>query len=270
MELKVSEVQLPEKIVFNYDELKSELTEKVHVYETMVYGENEIKEAKADRANLNKLKKALNDERIRREKEYMMPFNDFKAKINEIISIIDKPVAVIDAQVKDYENKKREEKNVAIIALWEGKEKPEWLELIKVFDESWLNASTSMKSIGEAMDARLAQVKADLSTLGALPTFCFEATEEYKRTLDINKAIAEGQRLADIQRRKVEAENAKAQAQAQAKQETPTPMAENAMNPPEEVESPTVWVSFRACINVSQAKELKAFFEARGIKYESI
>ena len=83
MELKVAEVQLPEAILFNYDELKKELTEKVKTYETMAYTDDQIKDAKADRANLNKLKKALNDERIRREKEYMQPFNEFKAKQNK-------------------------------------------------------------------------------------------------------------------------------------------------------------------------------------------
>lgn len=67
MELKVNEVSIPEKIEFNYEQLKAELTEKVSLYETMVYTDDQIKQAKADKANLNKLKKALNDERIRRE-----------------------------------------------------------------------------------------------------------------------------------------------------------------------------------------------------------
>lgn len=93
MELKMNDYQLPEKISFNFDELKQELTEKVSMYETLVYTDDQIKEAKADKAQLNKLKKALNDERIRLEKEYMQPFNSFKSQVNEIVSIIDKPVA---------------------------------------------------------------------------------------------------------------------------------------------------------------------------------
>lgn len=68
MELRVNEVTIPEKISFNYEELKAELTEKVAFYETLVYTDDQVKEAKADRATLNKLKKTLNDERIRREK----------------------------------------------------------------------------------------------------------------------------------------------------------------------------------------------------------
>ena len=80
MQLKMSDYQLPEKILFNYDELKQDLLEKVSMYETLVYTDDQIKDAKADKAALNKLKKALNDERIRLEKEYMGPFNEFKAK----------------------------------------------------------------------------------------------------------------------------------------------------------------------------------------------
>lgn len=107
MELKMHEYQLPEKILFNYEELKRELTEKVSHYETLVYTDDQIKEAKADKAALNKLKKALNDERIRREREYMAPFADFKTKINEIIGIIDKPIAVIDTQVRGLQRNSR-------------------------------------------------------------------------------------------------------------------------------------------------------------------
>ena len=50
MELKMHEYQLPEKILFNYEELKRELTEKVSHYETLVYTDDQIKEAKADKA----------------------------------------------------------------------------------------------------------------------------------------------------------------------------------------------------------------------------
>lgn len=90
MQLKVNEVAIPAEITFNYEELKTELTEKVSMYETLVYTDEQIKETKEDKANLNKLKKALNDERISMEKSYMQPFNVFKAQVNEIIGIIDK------------------------------------------------------------------------------------------------------------------------------------------------------------------------------------
>ena len=46
MELRVNEVAIPEKIDFNYEELKAELTSKVSFYETLVYPDDQIKDAK--------------------------------------------------------------------------------------------------------------------------------------------------------------------------------------------------------------------------------
>lgn len=284
MELKVEEVKLPEVIAFNYDELKAELTEKVKTYETMIYTDEQIKEAKSDRANLNKLKKALNDERIRREKEYMQPFNEFKTKINEIIGIIDKPISVIDKQIKEADNKRKEAKQMEIGSLFVCQEFPSWVRLPMIFDETWLNAGTSMKQIEDNLIGWKNRIEAELATLASLPDFSFEATEVYKQTLDLNKAIAEGQRLADIQRRKQEAEaRAKEEAEARAKEEFSAKVQAEAveeaeaeerhldasqyMTPPQEFE---MWIKFEACLTVAQAQKLKAFFEENGIQFKAI
>lgn len=289
MELRVNEVQLPEQILFNYEELKQELTEKVSHYETLVYTDSQIKEAKADKANLNKLKKALNDERIRREKEYMQPFNDFKAKINEIISIIDKPVAVIDKQVKEYEEKQKAEKKQKIYDFWREQTTLSHVQFEQIFNEKWLNASASMKSIQEEIVARLEQIENDLATLSNLPEFGFEATEVYKSTLDVNKAITEAKRMSDMQKAKAQHEaemKARAEEQARLAAETEAkkqfeepkmeelPMDFNRDN--EVVENPTVieptkqWVSFSALLSVADAQALANLFAARGIEYKRV
>lgn len=275
MELKVNEVALPEKITFNYEELKAELQEKTHVYETIVYDEAQIKEAKTDRARLNSLKKTLNDERIRREKEYMIPFNDFKAKINEIIGIIDKPVAVIDAQVKAFEEKKREAKKAEIEAYYDGLDTPEFLTLDRFFDESWLNATVSMKSIQEAITAKIGQVEMEMNTLKGLP-FAFESIEEYKRTLSMNSAITEGQRLADIQRRKEEAEKAEAEAKRMADefQEKANAEAEAHKKQGYEMPKPEApvrqWIKFKALLSTEEAHKLRQFMDDNNINFEAI
>lgn len=281
MELKVNEVTIPDVIQFNYDELKQELTEKVSMYETMVYTDDQIKQAKADKASLNKLKKALNDERIRREKEYLQPFNEFKAKINEIISIIDKPVAVIDKQVKEYEEKCKEDKRQTILEYFDTRKPsfPEWLTIEQIFDDRWLNASTSMKSIKDNIDEWINRINGELTTLESLPQFSFEATEEYKRTLDINKAIAEGKRLADIQKRKEEQERLKAeqeakrQAEEEEKKIEQPKLEEHMAAPVEEPKAAPVdaqWINFSALLTVPQALELKEFFKSRNIDFKAI
>ena len=269
MELRIESFQTPEKIPFNYEELKGELTEKVAFYETVVYDETQIKNAKSDKANLNKLKKALNDERIRQERKYMKPFDEFKAQVNELIKIIDKPILVIDSQVKNYEEKQKAIKKDLIIGIYESLGFPAWVDFGKIFDEKWLNATVKEKAIQEALESKYLQISADLTTLAELPEFGFEATEEYKRTLDINRAIAEGRRLADIQKRKAEAEAPKVE-------EVPFDEPDSFAIPSGEVEEVKTeapekqWLSFRALLSIEDAQALKQLFLSRNIKFESI
>ena len=297
MELKVEQVAIPEKIAFNYEELKQELSDKVKMYETLVYTDDQIKSAKADRADLNRLKKALNDERIRREKEYMQPFNVFKAQINEIISIIDKPVSLIDKQIKAYEEQQKQEKKQKIEKHFDSIVHPDWLTLSMIWNEKWLNTSVSMSSVLGEFDAKFEAIKRDLATLSDLPEFAFESIETYKSTLDLNRSIAEGHRLSEIQKRKAEQERIKAeQEKARAEQErlrreqeerAKAAMPQATVEPfvgttesqlqyqakEEVVQSPKeipTYVCFKALLTVSQALELKEFFESRNIEFSRI
>lgn len=290
MELRVNEVAIPEKISFNYEELKAELTEKVAFYETLVYTDDQVKDAKADRATLNKLKKTLNDERIRREKEYMQPFNEFKAQVNEIIGIIDKPIAVIDKQVKEFEDQKKANKQNAIEELFATIGFQNFVTLEKIWDPKWLNASVSMKSIEEQMRSRMYQIGDDVLTLHNLPEFGFEATEVYKQTLDINKAIKEAQRMAEITKAKADSEAKKKAAEEARKAEeerkakeikeeqrviVPTEPHEQAVTPPEPVQSADstqerMVVRFEVLLTTEDAYALKEFFKSRSIEFKAI
>lgn len=287
MELKVNEVAVPEQITFNYEELKQELAEKVSMYETLVYTDDQIKQAKADKANLNKLKKALNDERIRREREYTQPFNDFKQKINEIIGIIDKPVTVIDKQVKEYEEKQKAEKMEAIKEYWDNCDVPEGLSFEKTFDNKWLNASTSMKSIQDVINEAVAKFKNEMVILADLPEYSFEAQQTYISTLDIGKALNEAHRLSDMAKKKaeMEAEQARRKAEEEARKAAEQTVTEEEFISPVinkeldaeafpsaqvEPESKKQWVAFQALLTTEDAIALKEFFNSRNIEFKSI
>lgn len=290
MELRVNEVTIPEKIDFNYEELKAELTDKVKFYESLAYTDDQIKDAKADRANLNRLKKAFNDERIRIEKEYMKPFEEFKAQINEIIAIIDKPMAVIDEQVKAFEEKRKAEKQKAIEELFDSIGFQNFVTLDKIQDPKWLNASVSMKSIEEQMRSRMYQIGDDVLTLIGLAEFGFEATEVYKQTLDINKAISEAKSMSEIAKAKADAEAKKKAAEESRKAEEErkakeikeelsqtviVPAKPNelqaAMPPVEPVQSePKFPVRFEAIMTEKQGEELNLWFAERNIEFKAI
>lgn len=282
MELKMNDVQFPKVIEFNFAELKQEITSKAELYKNMVYTDDSIKEAKADKATLNKFITALEDKRKEVKKQCLQPYEEFEKQIKELVAIVDEPVKLIDQQVKNYEEKKKADKLEKIKEFWESVEHPEWLTCGKIFDQKWLNATTSMKKVQESITERLKQICSDMDTLNSLPEFAFEAVEEYKQSLDVNRAIAEGQRLADIQRRKQEAEAAKAveeerkAAEAEKQQAAQhDPVVTEEKTPPQPVEEPQTeaaasWIRFEACMTVDQAMKLKQFFEVEGISFRAI
>lgn len=277
MELKINEVALPAPITFNYEELRAELLSKVSVYETMVYTEDQVKEAKADRAALNRLKKALNDERIRQEKDYMQPFNTFKAQVGELVKIIDKSVSVVDKQVKEFEEQQKSEKLKAIEEYWHyvlaDNKVLEAVSFRQILDDKWLNASVSMKSIQGAIDGKLEQMVKDLAVIADLPSYSFEARERYMDTLDLAKAVSEAHRLQEQAEKRAawEAEQQERKEEAAAAPIKSTQVTAN-INDPDDIENCPIrqWIGFQALLSADEARALGAWLRGSGIKYKAI
>lgn len=272
-ELQISNYTLG-TIAFNYEELKAEIEQKAKTYETLVYSEENMREAKADKAKLNSLKKALNDERIRRQKMWMEPFDDFKAKVDELIRIIDKPANIIDKQVKEYEEAQKAEKKQALTEwVHANLSLPEWLEFDRIFDNKWLNVTCSMKTAQGEIESKMAAIKSDIDTICELPYYSFEAMEEYKRTLDLRTAMQEGKRLADIQIKKQGEAITKdlirgaTRAQEAEDKEKPAEMPKSAESSAQDVKPKTWKVSFECILTAAQAHALKAWFENNNIEY---
>ena len=279
MELKVQKPTFPEVIQFNFEELKQEITKKSADYMNLVYGEDQIQEAKKDRATLNKFVKALSDERIKIKKECLKPYEDFEVKIKELDGIVNAAIKNIDDQVKGYEEKKKNEKLDKIKEYWQEKKKPFAIEFERIMDVKWLNASVSMKSVQTQIDELLAKIDSDLATLENLPEFSFEAKDVYKTTLNLQQAISEGQRLAEIQKRKKaqEEEQARLKAEAEAKkhmlppaEEFIPPVVDKELEEKAFGEPQRMWIGFKAHLTVEQAGQLKNFFDCRGIEFERI
>lgn len=276
MELRIEPYTTPEQISFNYEELKEMLLQKASHYETLVYTDDQIKDAKADRANLNRLKKALNDERIRREKEYMESFNVFKAQINEIISIIDKPCGIIDSRIKEFEEAQKAEKFKEIEAYWHellrADKIPAGICFNSLYNEKWLNASVKMPAIVKEITERLEQIEKDLAVIENLPAYAFEAKEVYNSTLDLGKAVSEANRLRELAEKKAAwvAEQEKRKAEAEAAAIKPAEPVDIPCTPTPEAAPGKQWIGFKALLSVDDAKALKEFFISRGIEYKSI
>ena len=91
MELKIYNPQADgflKAIDWNFEELKEEITKKSSDYLNLVYSDDQIKDAKQDRANLRKLVTALENKRKEIKKEIMVPYDDFASKEKELVEII--------------------------------------------------------------------------------------------------------------------------------------------------------------------------------------
>ena len=251
MELRIEEFETPSKIGWNFEELKTEISAKVQQYEMLVYSEAQMQEAKKDRAALNKLKTALNDERIKQEKEYMQSFREFKSQVNELIKIIDKPITAIDSQLQVIEEKRLAEKQLEIEKLYQEADFPEWVEAEKVIDEKWKNASVNASTIKSALQERKQKIADDISTLEKLPELAFEAAEIYKESLDLNETIKKTNWLSKIQEKRKE------------RQERLEKVKETA-------ETEKQWLSFSALLSIDDAQALKELFLTRNIQFKQI
>lgn len=283
MELRINTWKSPEVIDFNFEELKEEITNKSALYKNMVYTDETIKDAKSDRALLNKFKTALEDKRKEVKKQCLEPYNQFEKQIKELVAIIDEPVKLIGEQITEFEDREKAEKHEQIIELFNKAGFQSFVTLEQIYDPKWLNKSVSLKSIEEELTNTVYRIGHDVTTINSLKEYSFEALEHYKKTLDLASAIAEGQRLADIQKRKLEHEaelkareelakkQAEEKAKAEAEENLHEELEEVAQEEPQQaVEVKRQWIKFVALLSKDDALALKEFCDNRGIEIKSI
>lgn len=167
MEIKVEEIQALEPVKWNYEEAKKYALKIKEQYESLVYTEETMTQAKSDRTTLNKFTKAINDERIRIEKEFMKPFEPFKNQCKEVITLIDDAAKTIDKQVKEFELKEQAEKEQQIKAIFDTYV-GEFKDLILfdiAFNPRWLNKTYTLKKIEEEINHLVVKTQEDMRVL---------------------------------------------------------------------------------------------------------
>lgn len=221
MELKIYNPQKDgflQSIDWNFDELKAEITKRSEAYMNLVYSNEQMKVAKKDRANLRKFVTALEDKRKEIKKQILVPYSDFETKEKELVGIVNQAIENIDTQVKGYEEGLRQEKlaKVKEIYVEEIKDLDRTIPFEKVYKESWLNASTTLKSVREEIASIYAKVDADLKILNAdTSPYVFEMKEEYLKDFDLTAALANKQKLEETAKKKAAFEEQKKQREAE-------------------------------------------------------
>lgn len=290
LELKIFSPQengfVPE-IKWNNEELKAAIAEKMEEYKGLVFTEETISEGKKDRANLNKLRGAIDDERKRVKKLCMEPCNRFEKEVKEVLALVDEQISAIDIQIKEVEQIKREEKRKAVQKLFESIGFQKFVTLEMIWDEKWLNASVALSKVENQMKETMYRIGEEVGTISRLPEFSFEAMEVYKKTLDLTQAIKKGQELADIQKRKeealarqkVEEERRKAEEAAAGKESENPEEAADTHDAPKKAEendytrvvsAPVMRIDFRVWGTKEQILALRDYMKQNNLKFGKV
>lgn len=162
MEFKILSPQdgnLVQDISWNNEELKAEISAKMKDYKGLVFTEETIKEAKKDRASLNKLRSAFEDERKRIKKLYMDPYNRFEQQVKEVIALIDEPIRLIDAQIKEVEENKKLQKRKDIERGQVLGEYENYTEFYRTEEYTGKIYGIVVNKVGESVEERLASAE---------------------------------------------------------------------------------------------------------------
>ncbi len=289
MELKIYSPQdagFVQKIDWNFEELKSEIIAVSQEYETSVYTDETMKNAKSDRAKLRKFVDAMKSERTAIRKKLLEPDVLFGEQIAELTGIVERAIDNIDTQVKDYEQRQRDAKTAKIREFYEENiyDLAEYLPFERLFRPEWANASTTMKSVKESILDTIQKVAEGLAILNEVESpYAGDMKKVFLRTYDIGAAMTERNRLeAEAENRRLymeEQERRKAEREAARKAEAERVMAAGRNQQPEPeyvapvedvVEEPVHILDFRVHATIKQLEQLKNFLKVAGIRFEPV
>ncbi|MBQ8836843.1 MAG: DUF1351 domain-containing protein [Clostridia bacterium] len=209
-ELEIMTTQEPGVVSFdNFDEVKGFLASQLERYKEVSYSEEGINAAKADKAMLTKLKKAIDDRRKEIKKAYLAPYNEMEAKIKELLEMINEPLALINEYVNAVAENEKVQKRAQIRAFYDSISAPlgafanTLFESAAFYDAKWENATTREKTYRDEIRAKIETATRDIPIIQAnggskidvlmmkyLETLSMDAVMELKAELDKTAELA--------------------------------------------------------------------------------
>jgi hypothetical protein len=195
--VSLSVMVTPGAVVENFDKFKEHALAKVEVFDDCDLSTLSVKEAKSARAWLNAQAKAINDERIKWERIYMEPFDDYKSKANELRDIFKDSAERIATRVKEAEEWYRKDKRQVLENYYRTNYGllSDVVPFDRILKAEWLNKSNKTNP-ERAIDDIAKKLALDWESLKKLSLPNLEQAEVVLfRTLDLGEAISENDRI---------------------------------------------------------------------------
>ena len=275
--LRSETVTIPQAIE-NIQVLKKELAERLDYYKGVIVTEDTIRDAKADKANLNKLKTAIDDQRKEVKRQTMALYEPLERECKELLSMIDEPIGVIDRQLKAFDEQKRQEKYKALAEFFGQINTLDFVKIEHVLNPKWGNATMKLDTLKGELSAAVSHIAddyADIKNLYAGSPMLTAIMQRFETTRDKGAALAYA---AEIERRERAEQERRAREAAEMPTVQPEPLAvqksftlpESAVTHTTEQPEPVGQAAFRVTGTRSQIRALAAFMRENGITYEVI
>lgn len=180
----------------NLEELKLALSRLLARYDGLVYTEAMLPDAKADKKELTRLRKEIDDRRKEVKRAYLAPYNEFEAQVKELLAMIDAPLEEIKAFVSAFEQRDKEAKQTEIANYFRKKGASLGALADSVwnspafFDNKWLNKSTKATVWQAAVDQKIEQAHRDLSSIQKAGGDASSALiAKYLETMDMDQVL---------------------------------------------------------------------------------
>ena len=262
-------------IEWNYAEVKQWLEDGLATYKGRVYTDDTIGDAKKDRAGLNKIADAIDGKRKEMKAKYLEPYETFEKQAKELVAMIKEQSSEIDAQVKTYENAKKDKKLNDIKEVYAAMigNLAELVPYEKLHNPKWLNVSTSPSAIVEELGGKIDRIIAGLDSINSLglePDIAEQVKGVFLKEFDLAEALAERERIEKRRAELAKYEAAKVAQKVEEEQYTPSQVQETPTERVETVSAEQVevhTVAFRVWATTSQLEALKSFLKNNNIRY---
>lgn len=230
-----------QKIGWNKEEITRKVTEITKHYENVVYTDEQIQDAKKDRATLNVMRKDISDRRIEVKKAIMAPYNVFEAEVKEVVALIDKPIAMIDEQTAAYEEKLKEDKKSELVNFFKDNigDLEGVLTFDMIFNPKWLNKTTSLKSCKDDISTVIEKTNTDIRAMETVIEDKYRAYAKdfyFRRGMNMTTVLEEVGRMKEIDRKAEEERLAREEEEERRKEEKAAKEAET-INPSTELDN---------------------------------
>lgn len=228
-------------IGWNKEQIKEAVVNITEQYRGLSYTEEQLQEAKADRAKLNAMKNDISVRRVQVKQALLEPYKKFEAEVEEVVELIDEPIAMIDKQIVAYEEQTKKEKRQALEDFFEKSmvDIPVRITFDTIFNPKWLNRTASLSSCKKEIKKAIEDIVADVSAIRSSLSGKYSVyAEEYymKREMNLSKALSEANRIQEMDKKAEEEEQKRAKIEEEAKiqREMETQQAREHRNSPQQ------------------------------------